>query len=125
MTAATATGAAAITSALTKDGPRRTIVRVLPHPSYEGAFYVEDWQQRDGYAQFTVPPDHPIAIHLKPHREQAMLAVASTAEVEWVVRSISWARWTGVCQVSLTSRANWAKESLLSDEYLEWMGVVS
>lgn len=108
-------------------GLRRTIVRVLPYPSHEAAFYVEDWEQRDGGAQFTVPDDHPIARHIKHAiiTEPVMLAVASTPEVEWVVGSISQARWTDGCLVSLTSRAQWVKGALFSDEYLEWAGAVS
>lgn len=65
---------------------RRTIVRVMPLPSDEAAFYVNDWEQAEWQARFTVPLDHPLAKYLMPHREQHFLAVASTPEIEWFVQ---------------------------------------
>lgn len=104
-------------------GPRRAIVRVLPHPSDEGSFYVHDWEASDGYARFSLPHDHPLAIHLKPHLRETVLVVASTEEIEWVVHSMSWT--LSDCEVRLRARNAWVKDRLITDEYLEFLGAVS
>lgn len=103
----------------------RAIVRVMPLPSDDAAFYVDNWEQADEYAEFTLPVGHPLAKHLYTHCASTTLAVASTVEVEWVVTSINWHRWTEDCTVSLKSRTAWVKSSLLTDEYLVWLGAVS
>lgn len=68
-----------------------TLVRLFQHNDRVANLLVDDWEDVDGWARFTIPSDHPRAYWLADAAlaASASAIVMSTTEVEWMIESVT------------------------------------
>lgn len=110
-----------------------TLVRLFHHDTRVANIDVDDWETRDGHAQFTIPADHPVAGWLLREAVNApTVIVMSTDEIEWLIREVSTVAWRDVAwphpdyakslyRVRLISRTRHLRDTQPDDDYCRKM----
>lgn len=102
-----------------RGGGAVTLLRIFERNHHVANVIVDDWQDRDGRATFTLPADHPRADYLfdKAIGTEVSILVMGTNEVEWMLESAHRGlRWS-YCKIELKSRRRKLFETQPNDEW--------
>ena len=103
-----------------------TLLRLFENYKRAANILVDDWEDLDGRAQFTIPADHPRAgwlMHSATTNDITIL-VLSTDDIEWMIQTVHHDCRTTFYEVTLTSRRRKLAETQPDDDLcIEVFGV--